>query len=75
VLDFDRVNVSFTPAGQTTPKVIPRVGDLSQCTGDGWAYDNPANPTLIRLCPMTCTSLRGAAGTFDIILGCETVIG
>jgi hypothetical protein len=75
VLDFNRVNVSFTATGQSTPRVIPRVSDLSQCTGDGWAYDNPAAPTLIRLCPMTCDSLRGATGTFDIILGCDTVIG
>ena len=74
VLDYDRVNVHFTPAGQTMPKVIPRVDDLSLCTGDGWAYDNPAAPQLIRLCPMTCNSLRGAIGTFDIILGCDTIV-
>jgi hypothetical protein len=74
-LDYNRVNVSFTPAGQTTPKVIPRVDDLSQCTGDGWAYDNRTAPQLIRLCPTTCDSLRGATGTFDIILGCDTIVG
>jgi len=72
-LDYDQVNVNFTPTGQPS-KVIPRVDDLSQCTGDGWAYDNRAAPQLITLCPTTCDSLRGATGTFNVILGCDTVV-
>jgi hypothetical protein len=73
-LDYERVNVTFTPTGQPAPKVIPRVADLSMCSGDGWAYDDPAAPRFIRLCPSTCSSLRTAVGTFNIILGCETII-
>jgi hypothetical protein len=73
-VDYTQVNVVFTPNGgqQLT---IPNVANKLACpaSGDGWYYDNPANPTAIILCETTCGSVQ-ASGVVQITLGCDTVI-
>lgn len=74
-LDYGRVNVQFTPEGGD-PQLIPNVADEGACdpvTG-GWYYDNPATPTMIVMCPASCTLLESGNGTMEIVLGCLTVV-
>lgn len=74
MLDYDKVNVQYTPGGGS-PQVIPNVPDAASCdpaTG-GWYYDNPMSPTKIILCGSTCGPIElDPAGKIDILLGCAT---
>jgi len=75
VFDKNQVNVEYTPTGGT-PQTIPHVADQASCPtgGMGWYYDNNANPTLIQLCPDTCTTITmDTTGSIKIVLGCPTV--
>ena len=49
----------YTP-GSGSPQTIPYVTDKASCpsTGDGWYYDNAANPTQIILCSSTCGTVE-----------------
>jgi hypothetical protein len=74
--DYNAVNVVFTPSGGPS-RTFPYVMDQAHCpaSGDGWYYDNPANPTKIILCSATCTNVEAdAMGEIDITLGCQTVV-
>lgn len=69
-IDPDNVAMQYTPSGGA-PVTIPHVSDATQCSGDGWYYDNNANPTKLLLCPTTCTTVQGAqGGKVDILVGC-----
>lgn len=74
MLDYDKVNVQYTPGGGS-PQVILNVPDAASCdpmTG-GWYYDNNAAPTKIILCATTCGPIQlDPAGKIDILLGCAT---
>ncbi|UJR83517.1 hypothetical protein [Sandaracinus amylolyticus] len=80
-MEFDRgrVNVVYTPSGGAEQR-FPYVGtdDGANCPSsgaDGWYYDDPENPTQIRLCPSTCSRVEAdTSGRVDIALGCETLI-
>lgn len=74
-LDYMRVNVEFTPAGGS-PALVPYVGAESSCTGTGgWFYDEPAAPSVIHLCPSSCTVVgEDTEGRVTIALGCETFL-
>jgi Mg-chelatase subunit ChlD len=77
-LDFEKVNIRFTPAGQTTPVLIMRTADgtENQCdpVNGGWYYDNPSAPTMIRMCPVTCEQFNLIGGKVEIEIGCATEI-
>lgn len=63
--------VNFRYDGET----VGQVGSASECGADpGWYYDDPASPTLIHLCPTSCSTIEQAGGTVEIQIGCETVI-
>ena len=51
---------------------MQKVANAGACgAGDGWHYDNNANPTTIILCPATCTKVTNdAKAKIDIVLGC-----
>jgi hypothetical protein len=71
------VNVIYTPGGGGPAQTLPYVGSQAQCpaTGNGWYYDNAANPTQIILCSATCSVVAAdTAGSVAIELGCATVI-
>jgi uncharacterized protein YegL len=73
-IDPLKVNVSYTAAGSSTPTQVPQTfkGDPSNCdSAGGWYYDNPAAPTLIKLCDATCRSLSGSA--IQVAFGCDTI--
>ncbi|MEZ4294383.1 MAG: VWA domain-containing protein [Polyangiaceae bacterium] len=75
MLDYDKVNVQYTPGNGGAPQVIANVANAAACdpnTG-GWYYDNPASPSKIILCDATCTPVEAdASGKVDILLGCAT---
>ncbi|MBO6934788.1 MAG: VWA domain-containing protein [Deltaproteobacteria bacterium] len=73
--DPNRVNVEYTPGTGGTPELIPNVRTLEGCTGEGWYYDDPEDPTQVQLCPFTCRRLEDdTAGKVDVAFGCMTVI-
>jgi hypothetical protein len=65
------VNIQITPSGGE-PYLLPQ---NQNCTGDGWYYDDPSNPTLILLCPETCAELKQDFGAaILVVLGCATIV-
>ncbi len=73
-IDPKKVNVSYIPSGSTTPTRVPQaaMGDPSNCDSDGgWYYDDPAAPTLIKLCEATCEAL--STGSIQVEFGCDTI--
>lgn len=73
--DPGRVNVEYTPGGGGAPELIPNVRTIDGCSGEGWYYDDPDDPTSVQLCPFTCRRLEeDAAGKVDVAFGCMTVI-
>jgi hypothetical protein len=77
-LDFTRVNVNYTPgsgdqAGQRL--TLLQVADEPSCSrAEGWYYDNPGQPTEIRLCPALCDEINAHAhdGSVNVVLGCQS---
>jgi hypothetical protein len=75
VIDYDEVQVTYTTAQDDTEE-IPFIAGLDACARNpngGWYYDDPSNPTRIRVCPCTCT--RFQAGRVDVRIGCRPRIG
>jgi hypothetical protein len=71
-IDPTRVNVGVLQAG-TSSKTLPRAASSDACaSAEAWFYDNPATPTMIRMCPAACSSIS-AGGSIEITLGCETI--
>jgi hypothetical protein len=73
--DFNKVNVRYTPGGGGMPVNFLQYPDKAHCpaTGDGWYYDNNANPMQIELCPATCAKVSAdSMGKIEILLGCQT---
>ena len=75
VPDYGKVNVQYAPGGGGKVEEISNFKDKAHCpaSGDGWYYDNNAAPTLILLCPATCTKVSAdSTGEVDVVLGCIT---
>ena len=71
LIDPSKVKMTFTPGGGGVARDIPRVNDATQCAGEGWYYDDNANPTKLMLCPDLCTTVQAdQTGTIEISLGC-----
>lgn len=69
-VDRDRVNVVYSPASGTAPRVFPR-DDTKGCNegASGWQY--AANGSSIRLCGSACEEARNdSGGRIDVVLGC-----
>jgi hypothetical protein len=76
-INYDTVNVQYTPGGTTTPVIIPKVSDKSKCVAgiDSWYYDNNTKPTQILLCADSCTKIAGdAKATVSVVSGCAQVV-
>jgi hypothetical protein len=76
-INYDQVNVQYTPGGGGTPTTIPKVASEADCppSGNAWYYDDNAAPTQIVLCPSTCEAIsQDPDGQIEIVLGCDTVV-
>ena len=69
-----RPTAASSHAARAIPKkavgYVSSAADCSKVT-DGWYYDDPANPTIVKVCPSTCTVVQTAASPrVDIVFGC-----
>lgn len=72
-LDFDSINVVFTPAGGKADP-LPRFDGAAECGDElGWHYDDATAPTGIVLCPTSCEA-AGQGGALQLAVGCRTFI-
>lgn len=74
-LDYNKVNVQYTPGGSSDAQYFTNAADVGACGGQtsGWYYDNSAAPTKILLCPATCGVVQSdASAKVSIQLGCDT---
>ncbi|MGH1342494.1 MAG: hypothetical protein ACRBN8_13120 [Nannocystales bacterium] len=72
--DRDRVNVIYDAGQGANP--IGYVDSLGACKqfGYGWYYDDPLQPTEIRMCPLSCEQFDQLSNsTIDIQFGCSTI--
>jgi len=51
--------------------VLQRVPDSTQCSADGWYYDDNLSPKVMRLCPAACGTARDA-GAVELIGRCPS---
>lgn len=77
-VDFTSVEVLFSADG-TTSEHIKRVGSKDECleVSGGFYYDDPKNPTRVKLCASSCDKVRTADSStakVQIDLGCVGVI-
>jgi hypothetical protein len=70
-VDFNKVNVTFTPGGGEKETIFKVEGDCS--TADGWQY-SPDGSKIV-LCGDVCDRVKAdSEGQVRIVLGCETVV-
>jgi hypothetical protein len=70
-VDHDFVNVELTFA-DGTPEILPQ---NPTCSGEGWKYDDPANPTKILFCETSCKKVKAdLKAKVQILMGCKTEI-
>ena len=69
----DKVNVRYTP-GAGSPRDVLFAGSEADCGPQGgWYYDDPTNPTVVKVCPATCDEIRvDNSGKIDVLFGCDT---
>jgi hypothetical protein len=71
-IDYQQVNITFTPGGGT-PSLVPYDKDCAG-TGPGWRYDDPMNPKEVQLCPASCAAARDDRDSkLDLLFGCTTI--
>jgi hypothetical protein len=76
-LNFNQVNVSYTPGNGDPSATLPKVHSSADCpaTGDAWYYDSESAPTKIILCKASCDVVSNdLTAQIDIVLGCQTVV-
>lgn len=65
------VNVLLSLNGM--PDVV--LAQDASCAGEGWKYDNAANPTRIIFCDASCQAIKkSASAKVQILLGCKTQV-
>ncbi len=70
-VQITQVNVKIGLEGGE-PEIVPQNPD---CDGPGWYYDDPQEPTMILLCPATCSEVSiDPNASIQIALGCATVV-
>jgi von Willebrand factor type A domain len=72
-LDPTKINVNYTPGGGGAMQTIGQVQGASECANGGWYYDNPTTPTVITLCPSTCSTIQGdSSAKLEVLIGCAS---
>src|SRR4029078_4961291 len=74
-IDPNQVNVIAKVGDMGTSTLIGQVNDKAGCdtAGGGWYYDKPGSPSLITLCPTTCSPLTATPNShLQVLIGCVT---
>lgn len=71
IFDPNGATFTYTP-GVGAPINLVNVGSAAACgAGNGWYYDDPANPSSITLCPATCTAVKADTnGQLELSIDC-----
>jgi hypothetical protein len=71
IFDPNAATFTYTP-GVGAPVDLVNVGGPGACgAGNGWYYDDPANPTSVTLCPTTCTTVKADPnGKLELSIDC-----
>lgn len=73
-VDYGKVNLGWLKGQGQESELLTQSSDCSN--GRGWQYDDPQNPTSIRLCGTICDEvLATPTGQIDVVLGCKTEQG
>lgn len=72
-LDLDTVNIVYADQSCALT-TIGRVETLAACSPQlgGWYYDDPAQPSSIRLCDSSCKQVSAPGGQLKVSVGCQT---
>jgi hypothetical protein len=71
--DPSMVGVEYTPGGGGPAQAFDQAASEGACPwgGDGWYYDNNANPKTITLCGASCSKLSAdPTGQLSLLTGC-----
>jgi hypothetical protein len=73
-IDFNRVNVKYTPSAGGDAVAFGKVPAAADCANlEGWYYDDPSAPTRIVLCQSACERVNADSGAeLSIVLGCQS---
>jgi hypothetical protein len=68
------INYSSTHNNKETVTALTKVASQSVCIDDGWFYDDPGNPTTVKLCPVACATVTADPTARVIVeIGCPAV--
>jgi hypothetical protein len=71
-LDLSKVNIAYTNTN-CDGKVYVHVPSEAACSGDGgWYWDNPNQPSAVKLCPSSCSEVSAPGGKLGFAVGCQT---
>lgn len=73
IYDPQRITVNYSSTSGGTEKVtsLQKVTSATGCAGNAWYYDDPADPSLIKLCPATCSTVKADVTAKVVVeLGC-----
>lgn len=73
-IDFNRVNVNYTPSAGGDAVAFGKVPTAADCANlEGWHYDDPSAPTRVVLCESACERVNADSGAeLSIVLGCQS---
>jgi hypothetical protein len=72
-LDLTKVNIAYHSATDCEGKIFYNVKSQSACTSNGgWYFDDPTQPSLVKLCPSSCSEVSGPGGSLFFEIGCQT---
>jgi len=70
----DRINIAHVNSA-CEGTVLQRVDTAASCSSTGgWYYDDPNNPSVVRLCPTTCDDVSSSGGSVFFSVGCATFV-
>lgn len=68
------INYSSTQGNKEKVTALTKVASQDACTDTGWFYDDPGNPTTVKLCPAMCTTVTADTTARVIVeIGCPAV--
>jgi hypothetical protein len=72
--DVSQINIAYADQG-CNGELFYYVSSATECTqSGGWYYDDPSDPSTVRLCPTTCSEVAAPGGRLYFSIGCATVV-